>query len=83
VLSRLPEFKAYGFEINEDLFSETAKSMQQENPDILSLDFAAVSFFDGKTTFYEMGKRRKLHQLKDLLLLKGLILVRNEKLGFV
>jgi FkbM family methyltransferase len=55
-LRRLPQgFQAYGFDVNARIFSDNAQRMKNENPNILSLDFAAVSDHDGVVDFFEIG----------------------------
>mgnify|MGYP003392627817 CR=1 FL=1 len=57
MLKRLPDFEAYGFEVNAPLFSEQARKLAAQCPRILSLNFAAVSDRDGMAQFVEMGTR--------------------------
>jgi len=49
------DFKYYGFEVNEPLFAEFARSMLQRNPEIISLQFQGVSDKDGEIEFFASG----------------------------
>jgi FkbM family methyltransferase len=49
------DFKYYGFEINEPLFAQTALGLLRRNPEIISLQFQAVSDRDGEAEFFSSG----------------------------
>jgi FkbM family methyltransferase len=49
------DFKYYGFEINEPLFAQAALGLLHRNPEIVSLEFQAVSDRDGEAEFFFSG----------------------------
>ena len=72
MLAQLPSFKAYGFELNQQAFQAAATRLQENNSRILSLDFAAVTNYDGKTVFYEMGDREHICPVQGSSIIEGL-----------
>jgi FkbM family methyltransferase len=55
-IDTLPKgFKYYGFEVNEPLFAELAKDLLRRNPEVVSLQFQAVSDRDGEIEFFPSG----------------------------
>ena len=49
------DFKYYGFEVNEPLFAQAALGLLHRNPEIVSLQFQAVSDRDGEAEFFHSG----------------------------
>jgi FkbM family methyltransferase len=49
------DFKYYGFEVNEPLFADAARGLLHRNPEIVSLQFQAVSDRDGEAEFFFSG----------------------------
>jgi FkbM family methyltransferase len=49
------DFKYYGFEVNEPLFAQAALGLLHRNPEIVSLQFRAVSDRDGEAEFFFSG----------------------------
>ncbi len=49
------DFKYYGFEVNEPLFAQAALGLLHRNPEIVSLQFQAVSDRDGEAEFFFSG----------------------------
>jgi FkbM family methyltransferase len=72
VLQKLPAFKIHGFEVNEALFAESAQKLKALNPNILSLNFAAVSDNDGKAVFREIGVKTGLFPMQGTTIVQGL-----------
>ena len=55
-IDNLPKgFKYYGFEVNEPLFGDLARDLRRRNPDVVSLQFGAVSDQDGEIEFFASG----------------------------
>ena len=55
-IDNLPKgFKYYGFEVNEPLFSELARDLCRRNPEVVALQFLAVSDRDGEIEFFASG----------------------------
>jgi FkbM family methyltransferase len=55
-IDNLPKgFKYYGFEVNEPLFAELARDLRRRNPEVVSLQFRAVSDQDGEIEFFTSG----------------------------
>jgi hypothetical protein len=54
----LPEFRFYGFEVNYQYFAESAAELQKRHPNILGLNFSAVSDHDGTASFHIAGQKR-------------------------
>jgi len=55
-IDNLPKgFKYYGFEVNEPLFAELAQGLRRRNPEVVSLQFRAVSDQDGEIEFFASG----------------------------
>ena len=53
----LPDFRFYGFEVNYRYFAESAAELQKRHPNILGLNFSAVSDHDGTATFHIAGQK--------------------------
>jgi FkbM family methyltransferase len=53
----LPDFQFYGFEVNFQYFAESAAELKKRHPNILGLNFSAVSDHDGTTSFYIAGQK--------------------------
>src|SRR5215831_9128756 len=51
----LPDFRFYGFEVNYRDFAESAAELQKRHPNILGLNFSAVSDHDGTASFHIAG----------------------------
>jgi FkbM family methyltransferase len=49
------QFKYYGFEVNAPLFAKAAADLCRRNPEIISLEFQAVSDRDGEVEFFSSG----------------------------
>jgi FkbM family methyltransferase len=54
----LPDFRFYGFEVNYPYFAESAAELQKRHPNILGLNFSAVSDHDGRASFHIAGQKR-------------------------
>jgi FkbM family methyltransferase len=54
------DFKYYGFEVNEPLFAQAALGLLHRNPEIVSLQFQAVSDRDGEAEFFFSGTNHGL-----------------------
>src|SRR5436190_23518612 len=54
----LPGFRFYGFEVNCQYFAESAAELQKRHPNILGLNFSAVSDHDGTASFHIAGQKR-------------------------
>jgi FkbM family methyltransferase len=54
----LPDFRFYGFEVNRQYFAESAAELQKRHPNILGLNFSAVSDHDGTASFHIAGQKR-------------------------
>ena len=54
----LPSFQFYGFEVNCQYFAESAAELQKRHPNILGLNFSAVSDHDGTAKFHIAGQKR-------------------------
>jgi FkbM family methyltransferase len=54
----LPDFQFYGFEINSQYFAGRAVKLQKRYPNILGLNFSAVSDHDGTATFHIAGQKK-------------------------
>jgi FkbM family methyltransferase len=54
----LPDFRFYGFEVNGEYFAESAAELQKRHPNILGLNFSAVSDHDGTASFHIAGQKR-------------------------
>jgi FkbM family methyltransferase len=54
----LPDFRFYGFEVNSKYFAASAAELQKRHPNILSLNFSAVSDHDGTASFHLAGQKR-------------------------
>ena len=54
----LPDFWFYGFEVNRQYFAESAAELQKRHPNILGLNFSAVSDHDGTASFHIAGQKR-------------------------
>jgi len=54
----LPDFWFYGFEVNRQYFAESAAELQRRRPNILGLNFSAVSDHDGTASFHIAGQKR-------------------------
>ena len=54
----LPDFCFYGFEVNYPYFAENAAELQRRYPNILGLNFSAVSDHDGMASFHIAGQKR-------------------------
>jgi FkbM family methyltransferase len=54
----LPDFRFYGFEVNYPYFAESAAELQERHPNILGLNFSAVSDHDGRASFHIAGQKR-------------------------
>ena len=54
----LPDFRFYGFEVNYQYFAESAAELQKRHPNILNLNFSAVSDHDGTASFHIAGQKR-------------------------
>jgi FkbM family methyltransferase len=54
----LPGFRFYGFEVNYQYFAESAAELQKRHPNILGLNFSAVSDHDGTASFHIAGEKR-------------------------
>jgi FkbM family methyltransferase len=54
----LPDFQFYGFEVNCQYFAKRAAELRKRHPNILSLDFSAVSDHDGTASFHIAGQER-------------------------
>jgi FkbM family methyltransferase len=52
----LPGFRFYDFEVNYDYFAESAAELQKRHPNILGLNFSAVSDHDGTASFRIAGQ---------------------------
>lgn len=72
MLQSLPEFKAYGFEVNECAFSEAAQRLKERQPRILGLNFSAVSTHSGNAEFYEMGSQSGVCPMLGTSIIEGL-----------
>lgn len=60
-IDNLPrEFKYYGFEVNEPLFADFARDLRRRNPEVVSLEFRAVSDQDGEIEFFASGTNHGL-----------------------
>ena len=53
----LPGFRFYGFEVNYRDFAESAAELQKRHPNILGLNFSAVSDHDGTASFRIAGQK--------------------------
>jgi FkbM family methyltransferase len=65
------DFKYYGFEVNEPLFAQTALSLLQRNPEIVSLQFQAVSDSDGEVEFFSSGTSHGLFMGQGTTIVQG------------
>jgi FkbM family methyltransferase len=54
----LPDFQFYGFEVNSQYFAERAAELQKRHPNILGLNFSAVSDHDGTASFHIAGQKK-------------------------
>jgi FkbM family methyltransferase len=54
----LPDFQFYGFEVNSQYFAERAVELQKRYPNILGLNFSAVSDHDGTASFHIAGQKK-------------------------
>jgi FkbM family methyltransferase len=54
------DFKYYGFDVNEPLFGQAALGLLHRNPEIVSLQFQAVSDRDGEAEFFFSGTNHGL-----------------------
>jgi len=54
----LPDFWFYGFEVNRQYFAESAAELQRRRPNILGLNFSAVSDHDGTASFHIAGQKK-------------------------
>jgi FkbM family methyltransferase len=60
-IDSLPKgFQYYGFEVNEPLFAELARDLRRRNPEVVSLQFRAVSDQDGEIEFFASGTNHGL-----------------------
>ncbi len=57
-VNALPDFRFYGFEVNYQYFAESAAELQKRHPNILGLNFSAVSDHDGTASFHIAGQKR-------------------------
>ena len=57
-VNALPDFRFYGFEINYQYFAESAAELQKRHPNILGLNFSAVSDHDGTASFRIAGQKK-------------------------
>ena len=55
----LPDFRFYGFKVNCEYFAESAAELQKRHPNILGLNFSAVSDH-GTVSFHIAGQKRGL-----------------------
>jgi hypothetical protein len=56
----LADFRFYGFEVNWQYFAESAAELQKRHPNILGLNFSAVSDHDGTASFHIAGQKREI-----------------------
>jgi FkbM family methyltransferase len=57
LVKALPDFQFYGFEVNYQYFAATAAELQKRHPNILGLNFSAVSDHDGTASFHIAGQK--------------------------
>jgi FkbM family methyltransferase len=57
-VNALPDFQFYGFEVNCEYFAASAAELQKRYPNILDLNFSAVSDHDGTASFYIAGQKK-------------------------
>lgn len=57
MIGSLKGFEFYGFEVNRDYFGDAAKRLQVRHPNILAMNFQAVSDHDGQAQFHIVGAR--------------------------
>jgi FkbM family methyltransferase len=65
------DFKYYGFEVNEPLFARTALGLLQRNPEIVSLQFQAVSDKAGEVEFFSSGTSHGLIKGEGTTIVQG------------
>ena len=68
----LPEFRFYGFEVNYQYFAESAAELQKRHPNILGLNFSAVSDHDGTASFRIAGQKRGILRAEATTILPDL-----------
>jgi FkbM family methyltransferase len=67
----LPDFQFYGFEVNSRYFAESAAELQRRYANIVSLNFSAVSDYDGTATFRVAGQRRGILRAEATTIVAG------------
>jgi FkbM family methyltransferase len=67
------DFKYYGFEVNEPLFSKAALGLLHHNPEIVSLRFQAVSDRDGEAAFFHSGTSHGLVIGEGTTIVQGML----------
>jgi FkbM family methyltransferase len=67
------DFKYYGFEVNEPLFAQAALGLLHRNPQIVSLQFRAVSDTDGEAEFFYSGTSHGLVIGEGTTIVQGML----------
>lgn len=61
MVQQLKGFQFYGFEVNREYFEASARRLQTRHPNILAMNFQAVSDHDGPVLFRIAGERQGPH----------------------
>jgi len=68
----LPDFRFYGFEVNRQYFAGTAAELQKRHPNIIGLNFSAVSDHDGTASFHIAGQKSGIMRAEATTILPDL-----------